>query len=90
MSYDIPLYVEWKKKQRNLLTEHKEIHRLREGTVREFGMDMYTRLYLKCITNQVLHRDPVQGYLAAWMGRELEREWIHVYLWLSLFAAHLS
>ena len=26
----------------------------REGTVREFGMDMYTLLYLKWITNKEL------------------------------------
>ena len=34
-------------KETNELTKHKEIHRLREGTVREIGMDMYTLLYLK-------------------------------------------
>ena len=27
----------------------------REGIVREFGMDMYTVLCLKCITNKVPH-----------------------------------
>ena len=41
-------------KETNELRKHKEIHRLREGTVREIGMDMYTLLYLKCITNQDL------------------------------------
>jgi hypothetical protein len=43
-------------------TKQKETHRLREqiydcwgeGIVREFGMDMYTVLYLKCITNKDL------------------------------------
>ena len=62
-------------KDTNELTEHKEIHRLREGTVREFGMDMYTLLYLKCIGNQDLQcstGNSVQGYVAAWMGGELE------------------
>ena len=47
-------------KDTNELTEHKEIHRLREGTVREFGMDMYTLLYLKCIAkpgSTVQHRE---------------------------------
>ena len=42
--------------------KQKETHRLREqiygcwgeGIVREFGMDMYTVLYLKCITNKDL------------------------------------
>ena len=27
----------------------------REGIVREFGMDMYTLLYLKCITDNIAH-----------------------------------
>ena len=51
----------------NLFTKQKETHRLREQSyccrvggrmeeriVREFGMDMYTLLYLKWITNKVL------------------------------------
>ena len=52
--------------QMNLFTKQKQTHRLREGTygyqggskgggiVREFGTDMYTRLYLKWITNKDL------------------------------------
>ena len=49
----------------NLVTKQKQIHRLSEQTYgywgrwetgwdREFGMDMYTLLYLNCITNKVL------------------------------------
>ena len=50
----------------NLFTEQKQIHRLREwthgyqgegweeGIVREFGIGMYTLLYLKWITNKDL------------------------------------
>ena len=50
----------------NLLTKQKQAHRLREGTygyrgeeegegiVREFGMDMHTRLHLKWINNMAL------------------------------------
>ena len=50
----------------NLLAKQKETHRLREqtwgcqgegegkGIVREFGMDRYTLLYLKWITNKDL------------------------------------
>ena len=45
----------------------------REGVVREFGIDMYTLLYSKRITN----KDPLystgnsaQCYVAAWMGGE--------------------
>ena len=60
--------------------------------VREFGMDMYTLLYLKWITNKdVLYStgNSAQCYVAAWMGREFGGEWIHVYVWLSPFAVHL-
>ena len=52
--------------QLNLFTKQKQIHRLRKqpygcqgrssrAIVREFGMDMYTLLYLKWITNKDLH-----------------------------------
>ena len=47
----------------------------RKGIVREFGMDMYTLLYLKWITNKdVLYStgNSAQCYVAAWMGREFE------------------
>ena len=46
-----------------LCTKHKQTHRLNEltvaggrvgGIVREFGMDRYTLLYLKCISNKDL------------------------------------
>ena len=50
-----------------------------EGIVREFGMDMYTLLYLKWIINQDLvysTRNSAQCFVAAWMGREFEGEWI--------------
>ena len=64
-----------------------------ERIVREFGMDMYTLLYLKWITNKVLvYRiwNSAQCYMAAWMRGGLEREWIHVYVWLSPFSVHLK
>ena len=69
----------------NLLTKQKQTHRLGEGTwgcrgeewgddvVREFGMDMYTLLYLKWITNKDLLNSTgssAQYYVAAWMGGE--------------------
>ena len=64
-----------------------------EGIVREFGMNMYTLLYLKWITN----KDPLystwnsaQCYVTAWMGKEFGGEWIHVYVWLSPFAVYLK
>ena len=58
------------------------------GTVREFGMDVYTQLYLKWITNKDLLYsigNSAPCYVAAWMG-----EWIHVNVWLSPFAVHLK
>ena len=64
-----------------------------QGTLREFGMDMYTLLYLKCITNKDLlysTGNSAQCYVAAWMGRESGGEWIHVYVWLDPFAVHLK
>ena len=65
----------------------------REGIVREFGVDMYTLLYLKWITNKgVLYStgNSAQCYAAAWMGGEFRGEWIHVYVWRSRFAVHLK
>ena len=67
--------------------------RMGEGTVREFGMDVYTLLYLKWITNKDLlysTGNSAQCYVAAWTGGEFSREWIHVYVWLSPFAVHLK
>ena len=64
-----------------------------EGIVREFGIDMYTLLYLKWITNEDLlysTGNSAQCYVADWMGGEFGGEWIHVYVWLSPFAVHLK
>ena len=57
-----------------------------EGKVREFGMDRYTLLYLRWITNKdLLWRtwNLAQCYIAAWIG-------IYVYVWLSPFTVHLK
>ena len=54
-----------------------------EGIVRGFRIDMYTLLYLKWITNKILLYSTVnsaQCYVAAWMGGDFGREWIHVYV----------
>ena len=87
----------------NLLTKQKQIQRLQEGAygcwgegwgermVREFGMDMYTLLYLKLITNKDLlysTGNSAQCYGAAWMGGECGGEWIHVSVWLSPFTVY--
>ena len=63
------------------------------GIVREFGMDMYTLLYLKLVNIKDLMystENSAQCYVAAWMGGQLERKWIHVYVWLSPFTVHLK
>ena len=47
--------------------------------VRKFGVDMYTLLYLKWITNKDLlysTGNSVQCYVAAWMGGEFGGEWM--------------
>ena len=64
-----------------------------EGIVREFGMDMYTLLYLKWITNKDLlysTGNSAQCYVAAWMGGESGGEWIHGSVWPSPFTIHLK
>ena len=49
--------------------------------VRESGIEVYTLLYLKLITNKDLlysTGNSAQYYIAAWMGGEFWGEWIHV------------
>ena len=64
-----------------------------EGTVRKFGRDLNTLLYLKWVTSKDLQYstgNSAQCYVAAWIGGELEGEWVHLYVWLSLFGVHLK
>ena len=66
---------------------------MREGTVGEFGMDVYTLLCLRQIANKDLlysTGNSAQCYVATWMGGEFGREWILVCVWLSPFTAHLK
>ena len=54
-----------------------------EGIVREFGKVVYTLLYFRWITNKDLLDstwNSTQCHVAAWMGGEFGREWIHVYV----------
>ena len=46
--------------------------KMEEEIIRGFGMDMYTLLYLKWITNKDLHStgNSAQCYMAVWMGRK--------------------
>ena len=57
---------------------------MEEEIVRELGIDMYTLLYLKWITNKDLLYstwNSAQGYVAAWIGGEFGGEWIHAYMY---------
>ena len=66
---------------------------MEEGILRQFGMDMYTVLYLKWITKKDLLYNTwnsARCHVAAWTGGEFGEEWIHVYVWLSPFAVHLK
>ena len=66
---------------------------MEEETVREYGIDMYTLLYLKRITNKDLlysSENSAQCYVAAWIGGEFGGEWIPVYVWLSSFTVPLK
>ena len=63
------------------------------GRDREFGINMYTLLYLKCIYVQHKTYCTAQGilsYVTDWMEGESGGEWIHVCVWLSPFAVHLK
>ena len=56
-------------------------------------MDLYILLDLIRITNKDLLYstwNSAQRYVAAWMGGEFGREWIHVYIWLNAFSVHLN
>ena len=54
-----------------------------EGIVTEFGVDVYTLLYLKWITNKDLlysTGNSAQRYVAAWMGGGLgENGYVYMY-----------
>ena len=86
--------------QINLFTKQKYIHRPREWTygcqggrmkrkVRELGINMYTLLYFKWITNKVLLYST--GNTAhCYVGGKLGGEWVRVCVWLSPFTVHLK
>ena len=64
-----------------------------EGIIREFGMDMYTLVYLKWVTNNIVSYssgNSAQCYVEAWMTGESGGECIHVYVRLNPFAVHLK
>ena len=64
-----------------------------EGRVRESGMDMDTLLDFTWRTSKDLldsTGDSAQCHVAARMGGEFGREWIHLYVWLNPFTVHLK
>ena len=88
--------------QINLFTKQKHIHRLSEWTygcqggeewgeriIREFGINMYTMLYFKWITNKVLLYSTGNS-AQCYAGGKFGGEWTCVYLWLSPFMVHLK
>ena len=95
-----PFYVESKKKwykwtylqNRKRLTDKEWTYGCwGEGIVREFGTDMYTLLGLKWITNKDVLCSTRELLLCGSLdGRGGGGEWIHVYVWLSLFMVHLK
>ena len=83
------------------LAKQKETQRLRkqtysfqgEGIIRDFGKVMIIQPYSKWITNKGLwysRWNSAQCYVPAWMGGGSRGERIHVYVWLSPFAAPLK
>ena len=78
----------------NLFTKQKQTHRLRKqiygyqgvrqgGINWEIGIDIYTRLYIKQITNQNLlysTGNSTQYSVMTYMGKESKKEWICVYV----------
>ena len=64
-----------------------------KGIVRKFGMDMYTLLCLKWVTNKDLLYSTGKSapcYVAVWVGREFGGEWTQALAWLSPSAVHLK
>ena len=67
----------------NLLSQGCGGRGVDRGRDRAFGMDIYTLLYFKWITNKDLLNsawNSAQCYVAAWMGGEFGGKWVHVYV----------
>ena len=103
--YDITYMWTLKKMiQMNLLIKQKQSHRCRKQTygyqgVRggginwEIGIDIYTLLYIKQITNKDLlysTRNSTLYSVMAYMGKESKKEWIYVYVYVIHIAVHLE
>ena len=80
--------------QMNLLTKQKQSHRCRKltygyqggkggGINWEIGIDIYTLLYIKQITNKDLlysTGNSTQYSVMTYMGKESKKEWISIYV----------
>ena len=95
----MPLYNHWITEETKDGVEKREPLWLLQGggsgewkwIVRDFGVDIYTLIYFKRITNKDLRHNTwnsAQCFVGAWMGGEFGREWTHV--WLSPFAVHMK
>ena len=90
--------------QMSLFTKQKQTHKLRErtcvvrgegwreGIVREFGIVMYTLLYLKWTTSKVLLHSTENSVNAVWQS-EWEGTWgengyMYMYGWVPLLAMY--
>ena len=59
----------------------------------EFGISVYTVLYLKWISNKDLLYSTLNSArcsVAAWVGEEFRGEWVHECEWLGSFTVHLK
>ena len=67
--------------------------RMRGRNWRQFGMDMYTLLYLKWITNNDLWYSTLnsaQFYVTTWVGRECgENGYMYMHGWVSLLSIEI-
>ena len=61
-----------------------------ERIVREFGINMYTLLYLKWIFNNKVLLYSTGNSAQCYVGGKFGGEWIRVYVWLSPFTVHLK
>ena len=79
--------------QHSVITSRSPGGRMGEGTVRESGMDVDTRLYLTWRASKDLWDsagNSAQCHVAAGMGGEFAGEWIHVHIWLSASTVQLK
>ena len=63
------------------------------GINQEFGISIYTLLYIKqIISKDLLYStgNSIQYSVVIYMGKDSEKEWIYVYMYNNHFAVHLK